>query len=158
MSQLPLGGVLEFLRLVWAVDHGLQRVSKRMELRLGVTGPQRFVLRLIGRFPGITASQLAASLDVHPSTVTGILKRLQKRRLVVRRADPRDGRRSFLALTGAGRAVNVDPEGTVEGAVEKVLAQLPSAKVSSAREVLGALSQALEGHGEMRDEKVGAAL
>ena len=148
--SLPLGGVLEFLRLVWAVDHGLQRVSKRMEEQLGVTGPQRFTLRLIGRFPGVTASQLSEALDVHPSTVTGILKRLEKRKLLVRRADPHDRRRAFLALTEAGRALNVDPSGTVEGAVEKALAGLPPAKVAIAREVLTELSHALGDVPELR--------
>ncbi len=34
----PLGKVLDFLRLLWAVDHGLNRTSKRMEVELGVTG------------------------------------------------------------------------------------------------------------------------
>jgi DNA-binding MarR family transcriptional regulator len=146
---LPLGDVLEFLRLVWAVDHGLQRTSKRMEQKLGITGPQRFVLRLVGRFPGITAGQLAGALGVHPSTVTGILQRLTKRRLLARRADPRDRRRSFLALTEAGRALNVDPAGTVEGAVAQVLEQLPKGKVTNAREVLTALAEAL---GEREEE------
>ena len=144
MSALPLGVVLDFLKLVWAVDHGLQRTSRRMERELGITGPQRFVLRLVGRFPGITAGQLADALDVHPSTVTGILQRLERRKLLVRRSDPRDRRRSFLALSDAGRALNVDPDGTVEGAVARVLETLPKGKVSNAREVLTALADALD--------------
>lgn len=150
--NLPLGGVLDFLRLVWAVDHRLQRTSKQMERRLGITGQQRFTLRLVGRFPGITAGQLAEALGVHPSTITGISKRLQKRGLLARRADPHDRRRTFLALTEAGRALNVDPSGTVEGAVARVLSELPPAKVAAAREVLGALSAAL-GPATEQDDK-----
>jgi DNA-binding MarR family transcriptional regulator len=119
-----------------------------MEQRLGITGPQRFVLRLVGRFPGISAGQLAQALNVHPSTVTGILKRLMQRRLLVRRVDPHDRRRSFLALTEGGRRLNVDPSDTVEGAVAGVLAALPPAKVAHAREVLLALSAALDGRQE----------
>lgn len=141
--SLPLGGVLDFLRLVWVVDHGLQRTSRRMERQLGITGPQRFVLRLVGRFPGVTAGQLADALGVHPSTMTGVLKRLQRKRLLVRRTDPRDRRRSFLALTDAGQALNVDPGGTVEGAVAQVLERLPRGKVTNTREVLTALADAL---------------
>ncbi|MBL8949552.1 MAG: MarR family transcriptional regulator [Myxococcaceae bacterium] len=115
-----------------------------MEQQLGITGPQRFTLRLIGRFPGITAGQLADALNVHASTMTGIVKRLMKRKLVVRRADPLDRRRSALALTGEGRALNVAPEGTVEGAISQVLATLPKGQVQSARAVLAALSAALD--------------
>ena len=43
-----LGRVLEFMRVLWAVDHALQSTSKWMEVRLGVTGPQRLVIRMIG--------------------------------------------------------------------------------------------------------------
>jgi MarR family transcriptional regulator, organic hydroperoxide resistance regulator len=43
-----LPNVLQFMQLLWAVDHGLQRASKGMLRRLGVTGPQRLALRLIG--------------------------------------------------------------------------------------------------------------
>ena len=42
-----LGRVLEFMRVLWAVDHALQSTSKWMEVRLGVTGPQRLVIRIV---------------------------------------------------------------------------------------------------------------
>jgi len=54
-----LGPVLEFMKLLWAVDHGLQSISKHMESRFGITGPQRLVVRIVGRFPGISAGALA---------------------------------------------------------------------------------------------------
>ena len=41
----PLGAVLDFMRLLWAVDHALQSTSKRMESTFGLTGPQRLVVR-----------------------------------------------------------------------------------------------------------------
>jgi DNA-binding MarR family transcriptional regulator len=63
-----------------------------MEAAHGVTGPQRLVLRMVGRFPGIAAGRLSEILHVHPSTLTGILKRLEARELLQRKADPRDAR------------------------------------------------------------------
>src|SRR5260370_41656340 len=72
----PLDPALDFLRLLWAIEHGLQRMSKRMEASLGVTGPQRLVLRIVGRFPGLSAGDLAHILPLPPSTITGILQRL----------------------------------------------------------------------------------
>ena len=71
------GGGTQVLRLIWALDHALQRRSKRMEATLGVTGPQRLVIRIVGRFPGAPAGLLSEILHIHPSTLTGILKRLQ---------------------------------------------------------------------------------
>lgn len=143
-TPLPaLGDVLEFLRLIWAVDHGLQKTSKAMEKELGVTGPQRLVLRILGRFPGIPAGQLAQLLHVHPSTVTGILKRLEKQGLVRRRSDARDGRRSLLGLSDKGRLFDVDAAGTVESALQRALERTPNEKLAAAREVLTSIAAAL---------------
>lgn len=65
-SGLPVGDAIDFLRLIWAVDHALQRRSKVMAATLGITGPQRLVIRMIGRFPSIHARQLADTLHLHP--------------------------------------------------------------------------------------------
>ena len=62
-----LDEVLDFLGLIWNVDHALQSLSKRMSSQSGITGPQRLVLRLIGAFPGSAAGQLAEKLHLHPS-------------------------------------------------------------------------------------------
>jgi DNA-binding MarR family transcriptional regulator len=150
MSSLPgpslpyLGDVLELLRLLWAIDHLLEKTSKDMESNLGVTGPQRLVLRLLGRFPGITAGRLSKLMLVHASTVSIILKRLEERGLIERREDTRDRRRAFLGLTRAGRDLNADLPGTVEAAVKHLLATMPEEKVQHAHDVLSALGRALE--------------
>lgn len=140
----PLGEVLEFMRLLWAVDHGLQSTSKQMEARMGITGPQRLVLRLVGRFPDISAGQLATILHVHPSTLTGVLKRLQERGLLDRRADPKDARKALFGLTGKGQALDVPSEGTVESAVQRVLERLPRTRILATQEALAALAEELE--------------
>src|SRR2546430_12229285 len=121
----PLGGVLDFLRLLWAVDHALQSASKRMESNFGMTGPQRLVMRIVGRFPGIAAGRVAQILHVHPSTLTGILKRPEARGLLQRRADPRDARRALFILTPRGRKLDTVRTGIVEQAVRRGRAKGP---------------------------------
>jgi len=143
-SMLPaLGRVLDFMRLIWAVDHALQRTSKRMEMTIGVTGPQRLVIRIIGRFPGIPAGHLARLLHVHPSTLTGMVKRLERQGLVRKRADPRDGRRLLLSLSDKGRLFDVEAEGTVEAAIQRVLELAGSEQIEAACELLGSIAEAL---------------
>lgn len=139
----PLGGVLDFMRLLWAVDHGLQATSKRMQVRLELTGPQRLALRIIGRFPGISAGRLAKVLYVHPSTLSGILARLVSRRLVQRWPDPRDGRRALFGLSTSGQQLNDRNEGTVEAAVAEALSTLRPEQVAAAAQVLEAVMRAL---------------
>jgi DNA-binding MarR family transcriptional regulator len=136
--------VLDFMRLLWAVDHGLRSTSKQMALSAGVTGPQRLVIRMVGRFPGISAGQLAELLHVHPSTLTGVLDRLVKRGLLARSGDPKDGRRALFDLTGRGSQVDQMRSGTVEDSVRRVLSRLPDAKLHAARDILAELAKELE--------------
>lgn len=143
-SVPELGGVLEFLRTLWELDHALQTASKEMLRKHGVTGPQRLVLRIVGRFPQLSPGALAAILHLHPSTLTGIVKRLERRGLLTRRKDPRDRRRVFLGLTPEGRRFDVDPSHTVEAVLEELFATLPPERARTTQATLGALAQALE--------------
>jgi DNA-binding MarR family transcriptional regulator len=134
---------IEFMQSMWAVDHELQRVSKRMEAAIGLTGPQRFALVLISRFPGVAAGILAAHLHLHPGTVTGIIARLEAARLIERRWDTSDGRRMRLTITRTGQQAVRRRQGTVEEAVRRVIQASSDADHAAAREVLQRLTEAL---------------
>lgn len=139
-----LGAILEFMSGLWALDHALQSASKRMEARLGITGPQRLVVRIVGQRPGISPGQVSAILHLHPSTLSGILGRLERAKLIGRRADPADARCAQLHLTARGREVDATRAGTVESAVLRALRRLPPRAVRTARAVAEALAAELE--------------
>jgi DNA-binding MarR family transcriptional regulator len=132
------------MRLMWAVSHGLQATSKRMDRTLGVTGPQRLAIRVVGRLPGMSAGALADVLHLHPSTLTGVLQRLQGRGLLRRIAEPGDRRRARLYLTEKGERFDVLTKGTVEAAVAHALAGMPRRKIKIAEEALAAVALALQ--------------
>jgi DNA-binding MarR family transcriptional regulator len=140
----PLGPVLAFLRSLWGVNHALESASRRMKARIGVTGPERMILRLVGRSPGIAAGELARILRVHPSTLTGPLKRLVRRGLLVRRVDGADARRALFTLTARGEAIDRMRRGTVEAAVRDALGAVPGRDVRVAAAALDALARELE--------------
>ncbi len=144
-AEVPpqLGPVLDFMRLMWQVEHRLQRASRRIEASFGVTGPQRLVLRIVGRFPGIPAGHLSRLLHIDPSTLSGTVKRLERQGLLRRRADPRDGRRWLLGLTDSGMIVDVECEAPVEAAVSAAIDGMTSAQLDAARGVLTAIARAL---------------
>ncbi len=142
-ERLTLGEVLDFMRLLWALDHGLHTVSKRMGEELGVTGLQRLVIRILGRFPGIAPGRLAEILHVHPSTLTGVLKRLEARGVLQRRIDPADARRSLLSLTSKGKLLDKQRQGTVEEAVRRALERQSRAQIIAAERLLMSLTEEL---------------
>ncbi|MBS2020596.1 MAG: MarR family transcriptional regulator [Deltaproteobacteria bacterium] len=131
------------MRLLWAMDHGLQRRSKRMEVELGVTGQQRVIIRLIGRFPGVTAGKLAELVHVHPSTLTGVLKRLVDRGYIARERDKHDARVAHFSLLPPGEKIDGTQAGTVEAAVRRALARLEPEKLDAARAVLAVVADEL---------------
>ncbi|MBL9018535.1 MAG: MarR family transcriptional regulator [Myxococcales bacterium] len=139
-----LGTALGFLQQVWELTHALQVSSKRMARTIGVTGPQRLVLRVVGAAPGITARELATTLGLHPSTLTGVLGRLERQKFLIRRTDPDDRRRARFVLTARGKKVDAARRGTVEAAVRRALARADQTTVAKAQEMLALLVTELE--------------
>lgn len=142
-EDVDLGEGLEFMRLLWGVNHALEASSKRMDTAIGVTGPQRLVIRIVGRFPGISAGRLARLMHVHPSTLTGILGRLVTRGHIRRDPDPADARRALFSLTAKGRELDALRAGTVEAKVRATLTRFPNARLSATQAVLAAITEAL---------------
>ncbi|MBS2028492.1 MAG: MarR family transcriptional regulator [Deltaproteobacteria bacterium] len=132
------------MQITWAFFHALQKRSVAMERSIGLTGPQRLVLRIVGRYPGISARELAETLHIHASTLTGVAGRLAERRLLTRLGDPSDRRRVRYKLTERGRAFDVPRGGTVESAIEAALRRAPPGQVRAARALLNQLTAQLE--------------
>ena len=143
-STFPLDPALSFLQKLWHMNHALERLSSDLEGRLGVTAQQRFVLRCVGAYPGITAGQLGTLLHIDPGTVSATVRRLEGKGLILRRRDPSDGRRVFLGLTSRGRALDVWTNESAEGAVAELLKSGPSEGIEQALGVLTRLTALLE--------------
>jgi DNA-binding MarR family transcriptional regulator len=142
-GDAPADPVLEFIRRMWAVDHELQRVSRRMAGRIGLTAPQRLALRFIGLHSGVTLGRLAELLHLHAGHVTGIVRRLEELELVAQTRSVEDSRRRHLALTPKGRRLDRVRKGTVEAAVRGVAATAPPREFTAAARVLELLAQRL---------------
>ena len=142
-ASYPLGPALEFLRHLSMLNHALERVSSRMDRELGITAQQRLILRCVGKFPGITAGQLATVLHLDPGSVSAALKRLETKGLLDRRRDPRDRRRVNLGLTAAGRGLDRPTAHTVEHGVEMLLERTSARQVATAKKLMGTLTDLL---------------
>lgn len=142
-ESIVLDPVLDFMRLLWNVEHGLQSRSKWMQATLGITGPQRLVLRIVRDRPGLSAGELARILHLHPSTITGIVQRLVKRGVLRRTRDRHDSRRVVLQFHPAAEKFMSVSDATVEWAVKRALTTIPPHRVRHAREVLSVVADVL---------------
>ena len=87
-------------RIVQAIDLHSRRLLTHCE----VTAPQLVCLHMLAAEGALTSRALAHRVHVHPSTLVGILDRLESKQLVCRRRDPRDRRSVFVELTRTGTA------------------------------------------------------
>ncbi len=135
---------LQFIRLLWQLDHALNKRSRRMLAVAGVTAPQRFLIKVVGMRPGCTPGELARFLHVTPATVTRVVQRMEGAGFLRREADPEDSRRVRLHLTAKGRKVDDRLSGSAESPVSVVLAATPRGRIEETRKLLCALVGALE--------------
>jgi MarR family transcriptional regulator, organic hydroperoxide resistance regulator len=126
-STLPES--LRLLSLIWGLSAALERTSRAMESTVGVTGPQRFLLRFVGLAPGISCARLASVMARDLSDLQSDLDGLVAKNLLAEQ----EGSASYY-LTAHGATVNAVTEGTVEQAVSKALdGALPYEKSSFQR-------------------------
>ena len=86
-------------RLVRAENLDSQKISKQF----GLTGPQSLVLRLLTQKGALSSADLSRQMYVSPSNITGIIDRLEKKRLVERIRKQGDRRVALITLTQSGQ-------------------------------------------------------
>lgn len=85
--------------------HALHVTSRETERRLGVTGAQLFVLTQLRATPSLSINALAERTMTHQSTVSVVVRRLVRRKLVKKIRAEDDARRVELTLTATGTAL-----------------------------------------------------
>lgn len=133
----------DLLRALWESGHALQAMSRRMERTLGLSGPQRLVLREVVRKPGILPGELAGVLGIHPSTVTGLVDGLESSGLAERRRDDEDRRSVRLFATAEGHAVLERHVETIESVLGRVTDEFSAAERTVVAAFLARVSTAL---------------
>jgi MarR family transcriptional regulator, organic hydroperoxide resistance regulator len=99
---------------------------------LGLSAAEINALACFAGREAVTVRELVQATAQRPSTLTGVLDRLERRGLVERAANPADRRSVLVRLTPAGRA----SAARVASAYEELERRLPAAEL---RRVLSAL-------------------
>lgn len=90
---------------IYSANHAMNRVYKPLLDELGLTYPQYIALSVLWEKDDQTVGEICEKLFLESSTVTPLLKRLEKMDLLLRRRDPEDERQVRVALSPAGRAM-----------------------------------------------------
>lgn len=123
--------------------HTLHTASRETERRLGLTGAQLFVLTQLSATPSLSINALAERTMTHQSTVSVVVRRLVRRKLVrkIRAAD--DARRVELTLTPAGSALLRKAPEAVQARLARAIDELSASERRSLGRNLSQLVMAL---------------
>src|SRR5579884_2337837 len=93
------------MNAVRSIVRALRIITRAIELKMGISLAQLFVLQQLAEKPADSLNELAERTATHQSSVSVVVRRLVERGLVTRVASPADRRRVQIALTPAGDAV-----------------------------------------------------
>jgi DNA-binding MarR family transcriptional regulator len=79
--------------------------SRQLVKRVGLTGPQLVILQEIAHLGEVNVGEIAQAVSLRQATVTGILERMEKRELILRRRSEHDKRRVMVSITASGKAL-----------------------------------------------------
>ncbi len=92
-------------RTIYATNLAIQRAHKIVLDELGITYLQYLVFNLLWDRDTQSVSELSGQLELEPSTLTPLLKRLETAGYLSRVRNPQDERQVLIGLTDKGRAL-----------------------------------------------------
>lgn len=118
--------VLDALR--WIV-RDLRVASVSPGLPLGLSAAQMFVLHVLHKEPGLSLGELADRTITDQSSVSVVVRKLQEKKLVVKRTAKADRRRVEVSLSAAGRRLAENtPHPVQEALIARLSALTPAAQ------------------------------
>jgi DNA-binding MarR family transcriptional regulator len=108
--------------------------------KLGVTPPQFYVLATIGYAGGLPFGEIGAKMMVTVSNLTGIVDRLEEKKLVARKRDEKDRRVVHVILTEKGAKLYKSTIPLFEKSVGEIFVRLTAAEQKQLSAILRKLN------------------
>jgi DNA-binding MarR family transcriptional regulator len=134
--------------VIAAMEAAVHRVLDHLAAELSDLGLRQAEVNVLAQLaPGRPRSvgELAVATGQRSSTLTGVLDRLEERRLVRRRVNPADRRSFTIALTAGGERAAARVHAVFATLDEQVLADVPATAADGFHSVLEALERHTKG-------------
>jgi DNA-binding MarR family transcriptional regulator len=127
-------------RIIRAIDLN----SHRLAHLHNITGPQLICLLAVKESGPLTSGSIAKKVYLSPSTVVGILDRLEKKELVLRSRDGKDRRQVFVSITPKGEKLISDTPSLIQDTLSKAIVELPELEQVTIAMALERLTELME--------------
>jgi DNA-binding MarR family transcriptional regulator len=107
----------------------------------GLTPPQFYVLATIGYAGGLPFGEIGAKMMVTVSNLTGIVDRLEEKKLVTRKRDERDRRVVHVVLTEKGARLYKSTIPLFEKSISEIFAAVDKSQQKELSALLRRLNQ-----------------
>ena len=133
--------ISEIMQSLRRIIKSLQDYSQTVSSHFGITGPQLWALKTIYQRGNLSLGELSKGMYLHPSTVSGVVDRLEKKGFVLRDRTEKDRRVVKVYLTPKGKTLVRRTPNPVQGKMIYGLRKLKKGKLNliyeSVRELVG---------------------
>lgn len=107
--------ISEIMQSLRRIFRAIQDYYRDVMDNYGITGPQLWALKTISQNESLSLSALSQKMYLHPSTITGVVDRLEKKGFVTRNRDQADRRVVYVALTARGKHLSGKAPNPIQG-------------------------------------------
>jgi MarR family transcriptional regulator, organic hydroperoxide resistance regulator len=137
-AQSDLDAIIEAIVYLYTES---RRITKEAAGRFGLTGPQLAVLKMLEPVGKLSLSELSWKIRARNSTVTGIIDRMERERLVERRRSEADRRVVHIGLTRKGQELASEIDVEPVQIFRRVLSELSARDAADLRRILNRLAK-----------------
>ena len=118
------GHAARIFNAIWRIARAIDIGSRSLVAQHQITSTQLLCLTAVAEDKAASTTSIAKGVHLSPSTIVGVLDRLEAKALVERRRGRRDRRVVHVSATDAGRALVAEASHPLEDAFAKALAQM----------------------------------
>lgn len=130
--------------LVHEVANAISQAYSALMAPLGLTRPQMRVLIWVDQRPGISQAKLSELIGTSAMAMTGLLDRMEAKKLIRREEDPTDRRAKCIYLTDDARALKPEMEKLAAGFGEAARRGLSDEEIAATQRVLATMKLNVE--------------
>ena len=136
--------ITEIMQSLRRIFKAIQDYSYDVSDKFGTTGPQLWALKTISQNESLSLGELGRRMYLHPSTITGLIDRLEKKGLVERDRDQTDRRVIKLRLTSKGKGLVKRAPNPIQGKMIYGLRKLKRKELNSIHHSVQKLVEVME--------------
>ena len=139
--NIAIAEIMQSLRRIFkAIQDYFQEISKKY----GITGPQLWALKTVAANGSLSLGELSKKMYLHPSTISGVVDRLEKKGFVVRDRGQEDRRVVKVQLTPQGKKIVAKAPNPIQGKMIYGLNRLKKRELTSIYDAVKELVEIVE--------------